>query len=118
MLTVNIDTFNAARKLLEDPDARAEGLQTLRKILDIKEHHLWRSEAMVPCCGSLGDFTCRLDEETSLLRQALSLVEKGDLKAASPLLDRVAKSIIDGMGAHRTPGFIDPASSSPRREED
>jgi hypothetical protein len=115
MLIINIDTFSAARKLLADPSTRAEGLETLRKIKEIKEAHLWRSEAIAPCCGNLGGFACQLNEETTLLDKAIALAEQGDLAGAAPLLDRLALLISYGMGQKETPELIDRLTSSPNR---
>jgi hypothetical protein len=76
MLMINIDTFNGARAMLNDPATRREGIEILRKILDIKQAHLWRSDVIAPCCGNLGGFACQLSEETQLLEKALSLLER------------------------------------------
>jgi hypothetical protein len=117
MIIVNIDTFQDARKKLADPSTRAEGIGVLSKILEIKEAHLWRSEAIAPCCGNLGGFACQLNEETGLLQKALTLIEAGDMTSASPLLDRLAQLISYGMGQKETPDLIErltaPAKQSP-----
>ena len=107
MLIVNIDTFNRARSQIVDPATRSEGLETLRRILDIKQAHLWRSEVITPCCGSLGSFACQLNEETDLLEKAIALIEEDDLNAAEPLLDRLAFLISQGMGQKETPELIE-----------
>lgn len=107
MIMVNIDTFNLARRQLADPSTRQEGLDTLRKILDIKQAHLWRSEAIAPCCGNLGGFACQLNEETSLLEKVIPMVESGDLAQAGPLLDRLATLISFGIGQKETPELIE-----------
>ncbi len=111
MLIINIDTFEDARKKLADPALRQEGIDVLRKILEIKQAHLWRSEAIAPCCGNLGGFACQLNEETQLLEKALPLIEKGDLEASAPLLDRLAVLISYGMGQKETPELIERLTS-------
>jgi hypothetical protein len=113
MLLINIDTFNTARGQLADPATRQEGVDTLKKILDIKQAHLWRSEAMAPCCGNLGGFACQLNEETTLLEKAISLVEQGKLAEAAPMLDRLATLISYGMGQKETPDLIERLTASP-----
>ncbi|MGA9048996.1 MAG: hypothetical protein WB588_08385 [Dehalococcoidia bacterium] len=107
MFIINIATFQDARKKLADPSTRQQGIDTLRKILEIKRAHLWRSEAIAPCCGNLGGFACQLNEETGLLEKALLMIEKGDLAAASPLLDRLGLLISYGMGQIETPELIE-----------
>jgi hypothetical protein len=107
MMIVNIDTFQEARRKLGNPSTRQEGIDMLRKILEIKEAHLWRSEAIAPCCGNLGGFACQLNEETGLLGKALTLIEAGDIAGAAPMLDRLAQLISYGMGQKETPDLIE-----------
>ena len=116
MMIINIETFEDARKKLADPALRQEGIDVLRKILEIKQAHLWRSEAIAPCCGNLGGFACQLNEETTLLEKAMPLIEKGDLAAASPMLDRLALLISYGMGQKETPDLIERLTASPRQD--
>lgn len=115
MMIINIETFQEARKKLADPSARQGGIDMLRKILEIKEAHLWRSEAIAPCCGNLGGFACQLNEETSLLEKAIALIEKGDEAAAAPMLDRLAQLISYGMGQKETPELIDRLTCSTQK---
>ena len=114
MMMINIDTFNEARDKLGSPATRREGIEDLRRMLDIKQAHLWRSEVIAPCCGSLGGFACQLSEETQLLEKALSLLEKDDLDGANPMLDRLAQLISYGMGQKETPDLIQRLTSSPK----
>lgn len=113
MMMINIDTFNGARAKLADTATRPEGIADLRKILEIKQAHLWRSEAIAPCCGNLGGFACQLNEETQLIEQALPILENGDLEGARPMLDRLALLIGYGMGQKETPELIDRLTASP-----
>jgi hypothetical protein len=114
MLMINIDTFNGARARLADPATRQEGIEVLRKMLDIKQAHLWRSDVIAPCCGNLGGFACQLSEETQLLEKALSLLEKDDLDGANPMLDRLAQLISYGMGQKETPELIQRLTNTPK----
>ncbi|MCX6004988.1 MAG: hypothetical protein NT082_04885 [Chloroflexi bacterium] len=111
MLIINIETLEEARQKLIDPATRQEGIDILKKILEIKQAHLWRSEAIAPCCGNLGGFACQLNEETTLLQQALPMLENGDLAGAAPLLDRLAQLVSYGMGQRETPDLIDRLTS-------
>jgi len=113
MLWINIDTFNKALGQLTDASTRQEGVDTLKKILEIKQAHLWRSEAIAPCCGNLGGFACQLNEETTLLEKAIPLIEKGALAEAAPILDRVAQLISYGIGQKETPELIERLTASP-----
>jgi len=113
MLMINIDTFNQARAKLGNTATRREGIEELRKFLDIKQAHLWRSEVIAPCCGNLGGFACQLSEETQLLEKALPLLENDDLDGAKPMLDRLAQLISYGMGQKETPDLIQRLTDSP-----
>jgi hypothetical protein len=115
MLWINIDTFNKALGQISDASTRQEGVDTLKKILDIKQAHLWRSEAIAPCCGNLGGFACQLNEETTLLEKAIALIEQGAMTEAAPLLDRLALLISYGMGQKETPELIERLTASPDR---
>ena len=115
MMIINIDTYNAARGKLADPATRQEGIEALKKILEIKQAHLWRSEAIAPCCGNLGGFACQLNEETQLLGKVLPMVEKGDLDGAKLMLDRLALLIAYGMGQQETPDLIERLTVSPKQ---
>ena len=114
MMIIDIDTFNDARGKLGDPATRQEGIEALRKILEIKQAHLWRSEVIAPCCGNLGGFACQLNEETQLLEKSLPLLEKGDLDGAKPMLDRLELLIGHGMGQKETPDLIERLTASPK----
>jgi hypothetical protein len=114
MMIINIDTYNEARGKLANPSTRQEGMETLKKILEIKEAHLWRSEAIAPCCGNLGGFACQLNEETQLLEKVLPMIEKGDLDGAKLMLDRLALLIGYGMGQKETPELIERLTAAPK----
>jgi hypothetical protein len=112
MMIIDIDTFNDARGKLGDPATMQEGIEALRKILEIKQAHLWRSEVIAPCCGNLGGFACQLNEETQLLEKSLPLLEAGNLDGAKLMLDRLALLIGYGMGQKETPDLIERLTAS------
>jgi hypothetical protein len=114
MMMINIDTFNEARSKLGDPATRRDGIEDLRRMLDIKLAHLWRSEAIAPCCGNLGGFACQLNEETQLLEKSLPLLEQGDMEGAKLMMDRLALLIGHGMGQKETPELIERLTASPK----
>lgn len=113
MMIISSETFEAAREKLADPRKREEGINDLRKMLEIKQAHLWRSDVIAPCCGNLGGFACQLNEEVTLLEKAISLLESGKLDDASPVLDKMAQLISRGMGQKETPELISRLTSSP-----
>ena len=114
-MIINSETFEAARDKLATKSTRQEGIDDLKKMLEIKEAHLWRSDVIAPCCGNLGGFACQLNEEVSLLEKAISLVESGDLSAAKPVLDRLSQLISHGMGQKETPDLISRLTTQPQK---
>jgi hypothetical protein len=106
MMIINVETYQDVLRKLAEPATRGEGVQMLKKMREIKEAHLWRSEVIAPCCGNLGGFACQLSEETTLLEKAVALIEKDDMAAASPLLERLGLLISYGMGQKETPDLI------------
>lgn len=115
MLIINEQTWVQVLKKLADLSTREEGIAMLKKMLEIKQAHLWRSEVIAPCCGNLGGFACQLGEETELLAKAISLLEQGDTAAARPVLDRLTVLISYGMGVKETPELIERLTASPKQ---
>jgi len=115
MMIINGETFEATRKKLAAVSTRQEGIDDLKKILEIKQAHLWRSDVIAPCCGNLGGFACQLNEEVTLLEEAIMLLEKGDLTAASPKLEKLSQLISFGMGQKETPDLINRLTSSTKQ---
>ena len=114
-MIINAETFEEARKKLAGSASRAEGIEMLKKMLEIKQAHLWRSEVIAPCCGSLGGFACQLNDETSLLEKSISLLEDGKVSEAQPLLDSLGSLINCGMGQQETPDLVERLTASPKQ---
>lgn len=114
-MLINMETFEKAREKLADPATRADGINELKKMMEIKEAHLWRSDVIAPCCGNLGGFACQLNEEVTLFEQAIPLLERGDLKSAGPFLDRLYQLISYGMGQKETPDLIERLTAQPKK---
>jgi len=117
MMIINMETWVDALKKLADLSTRHEGLDMLKKTLEIKQAHLWRSEVIAPCCGSVGGFACQLGEETELLEKAIASIEKEDMAEARPMLDRLTVLIGNGMGQQETPDLIARLTASPKQAQ-
>jgi hypothetical protein len=115
MMIINVESYQDALKKLAEPATRGEGLEMLKKMQEIKEAHLWRSEVIAPCCGNLGGFACQLSEEITLLEKATALIEKDEMAAASPLLERLGLLIGYGMGQKETPDLISRLTASAKQ---
>lgn len=87
---VNRESVLAARRKLEDPKMLAEVIKDVKKMLEIKDVLLWRSDGLATCCGSLTSLTSCLACEVDLLQRTLAALEEGDKERAAALLDEYA----------------------------
>jgi len=87
MLIINKDSVNATRHKLDDSGKIQEVIDTVSKMLEIKQALLWRSEAMAPCCGSLCNVASRLTHEVDLLGDTLTALVNSDTTQAAELLE-------------------------------
>jgi len=86
MMIIDKDTVSATRQKIADPKKLKDAIEDIKKMLEIKEALLWRSEGMAPCCGSLANVSAHLTREVGILEQTLSALEKGNTALASDLL--------------------------------
>ena len=86
MMIVNPDTVAATTRKIADPKKLKEAIQDVKKMLEIKEALLWRSEGMAPCCGSLSNVSAHLTREVGILEHAVAALESGDKAQAADLL--------------------------------
>ena len=86
MLIINRDSVNATRQKIADPKKISQAIKDVKKMLEIKEALLWRSEGMAPCCGSLSNISAHLTREVSILENTLSALENNNTAKATDLL--------------------------------
>jgi hypothetical protein len=86
MLIINKDTVSATKQKVADPRKISQAIKDVKKMLEIKEVLLWRSEGMAPCCGSLCNISAHLTREVGILENTLSALENGDTAQAADLL--------------------------------
>ena len=86
MMIIDKETVSATRQKIADPKKMKGAIEDIKKMLEIKEALLWRSEGMAPCCGSLGNISAHLTREISVLENTLSALEKKNTALASDLL--------------------------------
>ena len=87
IMIIDKDTVSATRQKIADPRKISQAIKDVKKMLEIKEALLWRSEGMAPCCGSLSNISAHLTREVGILEHALSALESGDKAHASDLLE-------------------------------
>jgi len=86
MLIINRDSVTATRQKIADPKKISQAIKDVRKMLEIKEALLWRSEGIAPCCGSLSNISAHLTREVSILENTLSALESKNTARATDLL--------------------------------
>jgi hypothetical protein len=86
MMIINKDTVSATLSKIADPKKISQAIKDVKKMLEIKEALLWRSEGMAPCCGSLSNVSAHLTREVDILEHTLAALESGDKSHASDLL--------------------------------
>lgn len=86
MLIIDKDSVNDTRHKLGDAGKVGDVADDVRRMLDIKQALLWRSEAMSPCCGSLHEISSYLTFEVTTLENTLNALESDDIAQASFLL--------------------------------
>ena len=87
MLIIDKDSITATRQKAADPKKIKQAIKDVKKMLEIKEALLWRSEGMASCCGSLSNVSAQLTREIGILDNTLSALENGDTAQAANLLD-------------------------------
>ncbi|MFC2051009.1 hypothetical protein ACFLTN_07540 [Chloroflexota bacterium] len=86
MMIIDKDSVNATRQKIADPKKIKQAVKDVKKMLEIKEALLWRSEGMASCCGSLSNVSAQLTREVNMLENALAALENGDAAQATDLL--------------------------------
>ena len=86
MMIIDKDTVSATRQKIADPKKISQAIKDVKKMLEIKEALLWRSEGMAPCCGSLSNVSAHLTREISILENTLSALENNNTAQATDLL--------------------------------
>jgi hypothetical protein len=86
MMIIDKATVTATKQKVADPKKISQAIKDVKKMLEIKEALLWRSEGMAPCCGSLSNISACLTREISILENTLSALENNNTVQATDLL--------------------------------
>ena len=87
MMIIDKDSVSAAKQKLDDPGKTQQVIHDVRRMLEIKQTLLWRSDAMAPCCGSLCSISSCLTHEVDILENTLAALENRDASQAADLLE-------------------------------
>ena len=86
MMIIDKETVSATKDKIPDPKKLKDAIEDVKKMLEIKDALLWRSEGMAPCCGSLSNVSAHLTREVGILEHTLSALESGNSAHAADLL--------------------------------
>jgi hypothetical protein len=86
MLIIDKDSVTATRQKIADPKKINQAIKDVKKMLEIKETLLWRSEGMASCCGSLSNVSAQLTREVNILENTLAALENSNTAQAADLL--------------------------------
>jgi hypothetical protein len=86
MMIIDKETVSTTLQKIADPRKIGQAIKDVKKMLEIKEALLWRSEGMAPCCGSLSNISAHLTREISILENTLSALENNNTAQATALL--------------------------------
>jgi hypothetical protein len=92
MFIIDKDSVTATKEKVEQGKI-PQAIDDVKKMLDIKEAHLWRSEAIAPCCGSLSGYTCQINSEVQILENTLTALESSDKTQAANLLEEYIHTV-------------------------
>lgn len=88
MLIIDKNSVNAIKQKLSSTGRTQEVVDDVKKMLEIKQTLLWRSDAAAPCCGSLCRINSQLALEVNILEDTLSALESNKTTEAARLLEK------------------------------
>ena len=92
----------AIKSKLDDPRKRDECIDALRKLVEMKQSQMWRSD-MGSCVGSLCNISSLIDMEIALLQAAVNGIESGNMSVAVASLDEYVRFVDQHYDNERTP---------------
>jgi hypothetical protein len=96
MLVITKEGVEALKERLSDPSKGNQCKDELRKMLEIKEALLWRTEAR-SCCNIPWELQGQLDWEIKLLEGASEALEEGDREKALEMLNEYVSDLDNGL---------------------
>ena len=80
---------------LKNPAKLAEARSEVKKMIEIKQTLLWRSDAGT-CCGSLANISTSLNRDIASLEKALSAIDQNKVDEATLELEQFKNSLESG----------------------
>jgi hypothetical protein len=75
------------KEKLANPGKKGECIAEIKKLIAMKQSHIWRVDSMSPCCGSICGLVPLFEAEVGILQSALNALERGNNNRASALLE-------------------------------
>lgn len=105
----DMQSVNAIKHKLCDPEKELECIAELERIMDAKQAHLWRADTLSPCCGgAICNLAALFQAEIEILGDVLNGLKGGHNSQAATLLEdylallqrsyRSETSVIEGLG--------------------
>jgi len=82
-----IESINAIKQKLANPEKKSECIADIENMIEIKQSHIWRADGIAPCCGSICGLVPLFEAELGILQSALNAVKEGNNNKASTLLE-------------------------------
>ena len=79
--------ITAIKEKLGNPEKKAECIAEIKKLIDMKETHIWRVDSIAPCCGTICGFASLFEAEIGILQTALDAIEESNGDKAASLLE-------------------------------
>ncbi len=92
----------AAKEKLANPRTKEECIADIKKLVDIKQSHMWRSD-YGSCVGGLCNISSLIDIEIGILEGAIEAIESGDNNKATNLLDSYVAFVNEHYDNERSP---------------
>ena len=89
IIQVNNATLDEVREKLANKATRAEAIEMLKAMKEVREMHEWRSGGLPSCCVNLDNYCCMFRQEADTLGEAIEKLESGNDREADLILDKL-----------------------------
>jgi hypothetical protein len=91
---------NTIKENLANLGERAVCITGIKRLIDIKQSHLWRSD--FACCGAVGgSLSCMFETELGILQDALAALEQDRVDEAAAQLEDYLACLEENYGDER-----------------
>lgn len=91
MLTIDKQSIReditAIKGKLANPEKKEECIAEIEHMIEVKQSHIWRTEGMASCCGSVCNLASSFETEIGMLQSAVNATKENDSQKATALLE-------------------------------